>query len=174
MDELNKLAIKYGADKWSKKHHYTPVYFSLFQNKRLEVKKVLEIGVAEGASIHMWREFFPNAMIYGGDNQDNRLHQEERIQVFKCDQSKEEDLLKLIENTGSDIDLFVDDGSHVPIHQILTCLTLMPMLKKNVIYVIEDVADPTIIEKLRKYDCELIRVGQRYDDQLLIVKHKNG
>lgn len=175
MDQLTQLAIKHKTDKWGK-HHYTPVYFDLFHNKskRGAVKKVLEIGVAEGAGVRMFRDFFTNAMIYGADNQDNRLHKEDRIEVFKCDQSKEIDLVKLLEKTGKDLDFVVDDGSHDPKHQLFTCLILMPYLPKSVVYVIEDVAKPEIIkELLTKYDCEIKEVGERYDDKLIIVRHKN-
>lgn len=177
MDELSKLAEKYGADKWGK-HHYTPFYFDLFEFDRTHITKVIEIGAGEGASLRMWREFFPNAMIYGADNQDNRIFKETRIEVIKCDQSKREDLLNLIKTTGFDIDLFVDDGSHKPEDQIFTLATVMPMLKKGATYVIEDVAKPGFVDALdvlgfpNKYHLKEVKVGRRYDDRLVIVKHK--
>jgi len=180
MDELSKLAIKYGADKWGK-HHYTPVYFDLFKDRRNEVKKVLEIGVAEGASLFMWRDFFVNAYILGAEIEDKRLFSDAigRINCYKCDQSSKEDLENLIKQTGSDIDLVVDDGSHKPGDQLFTCLTLMPLLDKYVVYVIEDIATVgvavAIEEALKdKYYCQTIKVGKRYDDRLIIVRHKDG
>ena len=45
-------------------------------------------------------------------------------------------------------------------------------MPKYVVYIIEDVADPTIVDQLKDYDCEIKRVGNRYDDCLIIVKHK--
>jgi 8-demethyl-8-alpha-L-rhamnosyltetracenomycin-C 2'-O-methyltransferase len=169
IDNLNSLAIKYGADKWGK-HHYTPYYATLFENRK-KVRKVIEMGTGEGASLYMWRDFFPRAMIYGADIDPTRVTSVlSRMKIIGCDQSKEGDLIHLIHKTGNDIDLFVDDGSHLPQDQLFTCLTVMPMLRKDAIYVIEDVADPTIKDHILEYKCSLIRVGKRYDDQLIICR----
>src|SRR3990167_2507206 len=147
MDKLTELAIKYKTDKWGK-HHYTPHYYEMFRNnsKRRRVKKVLEIGVGEGAGLRMFRDFFPNAMIYGADNDGTRIFKEDRIEVIPCDQSKKEDLIMLFDIIGLDIDLVIDDGSHKPEDQVYTCMSVMPNLKKGCVYVIEDVADLSILE----------------------------
>jgi len=171
MDKLTKLAIKHKTDKWGK-HNYTPFYYDLFKDKVKEVKKVVEIGAGEGAGLRMFRDFFPNAQIYGGEIDNNRLFTEDRITVFKCNQTNEMDLASLIIETGMDIDLFIDDGSHKPEDQIFTCLVIMPYLVKDSIYVIEDVSDPDIIKKLSKYDCKVVEFSERYDDRIIVVKHK--
>lgn len=178
MDELTELAIKYGTDKWGK-HHYTPVYYELFHNKskRRGVKKVLEIGPAEGAGLKMFRDFFTHAMIYGAEiDQDrvDKLQGLERIQVYKCDQSLQSDLVALVRRTGLDLDLVVDDGSHDPKHQVFTCLQIFSSLPKGSIYIIEDVADDRVFAGLKKmfkeYDIQELRLGKRYDDRLIIIK----
>ena len=42
---------------------------------------------------------------------------------------------------------------------------------------IEDVADETIFEKIKSrfsyYDCQMVKLGKRYDDRLIII-YKNG
>ena len=171
MDDLTQLAIKYGTDKWGK-HHYTPVYYDLFQDKRNEVKKVLEIGPAEGAGLFMFRDFFPNATIYGLEVDEERvkkLQGMDRIIVYRADQGLMEDLA--IENFYDDIDIVIDDGSHNPIDQIFTFHAIMPYLKKGAIYIIEDVADTDIISILStKYYIEVKELGNRYDDRLIIAK----
>ncbi len=177
MDDLSKLAKKYGADKWGK-HNYTPVYYDLFKDRRESVKKVLEIGAGEGASLFMWRDFFPNAHIYAGEIEYSRLLIEKRIEVIKCNQTKEEDLISLINLTGPDIDLFVDDGSHKPEDQLFTALAIMPLLNKDAIYIIEDVVDTKVIaialmKGLHGYYINIKHCGERYDDSLIIIgKHK--
>src|SRR3990167_2538711 len=108
-NELDKLALKYGSDKCPQiKHSYTPYYFNLLKDKQETIKKVLEIGAGEGASLRMWSDFFPNALVYGADNQDGRIFKEDRIEVFRCDQSSKKDLVDLTTKTGSDIDLVID------------------------------------------------------------------
>lgn len=176
MNELSKLAQKYGADKWGK-HSYTPYYWDLFKYKRNDIKNVLEIGAGEGASLRMWRDFFPNADIWGADNQKNRLFQEGVICVLEADQTVVEDLRRLIEVVINDIelDIVIDDGSHNPQDQLFTCMTIMPMLEKRVTYIIEDVADETIFKYLERfYDCTMNKFSERYDDRVITIKHKNG
>ena len=179
---LDELAVKYKTDKTPKlKHHYTDVYHELFKDRRNTVLKVCEIGIAEGASLFMWRDYFPNATIYGGDNDLERvfkLQLQERIKVFACDQHKSQDVESLIEQTGSDIDLFIDDGSHHPTDQLFTCAWIMPLLSKDSIYVIEDVDDiyeTNIFGHLiaSGYNVQVVRVGLRHDDRMIIVRHKD-
>ena len=51
--------------KW---HHYIPLYDRYLETYRNQPIKFLEIGVAEGGSLHMWRRYFgEDAAIYGID-----------------------------------------------------------------------------------------------------------
>ncbi len=176
-DDLTILAKKYGTDRHpGSKHSYTPYYSDLFSNERKSIKKVLEIGVGEGPGLRMWRDFFPNAMIYGAEIDDKRIFKDNRIEVIKCDHSSEKNLRELIKKTGADLDFVVEDGSHKPEDQILTCLTLMPLLKDDVIYIIEDVADLNIIKSLTAYEIEVPKLNrrkERYDDWLVVVRKKH-
>jgi hypothetical protein len=170
MNKLEKLGLKYGTDKIGK-HNYLPVYYEMFNPIRNNVKKVLEIGVAEGAGLKMFRDFFPNAIIFGAENDRNRVFVDPPIQVFYCDQSKADDIDRLLGKIGTDIDIIIDDGSHKAKDQIFTCLEIFPKLKKGSIYIIEDVAKDSVAEEIRKYyECDTLRVGKRYDDQLVILK----
>jgi len=171
MDTLTELAIKYKADKWGK-HHYTPFYYKMFQDKRKKVKKVVEVGAGEGASLYMWRDFFPKATIYSPEIEYGRLFEEERIKVIKCDQSNQSDLFRVLKESGTDIDLFVDDGSHKPFDQVFTFLNVFPHLDSGAIYVIEDVADARIMNDvgISVSNPLIVRLGKRYDDCLIVFK----
>lgn len=136
MTPLCELAIKYGTDKCGK-HQYTPVYYDLLKDKK--VKRVLEIGVYNGASLRMWRDFFPGAEIYGIDIDLRSLIKEDRITCFAGDQTKAYTLRNAALVAGGEFDLIVDDGSHVPDDQILTAWELLPFLAPNGLYIIEDV-----------------------------------
>lgn len=188
MTELCEIAFKYGTDKCPQiNHKYTPFYYELLKDRRDSIRKVLEIGIGcrrrghyypehyvTGASLYMWRDFFPHAEIFGADILPETIFKDERIETFLCDASKKEDLEKLIEKTGSDIDLFIDDGSHIKEHQILTCRTLMPLLKKDVIYVIEDVSNSRIVSRaLNKYDCQILLFeGEHHNSKFIVIKNK--
>ena len=176
MDELTQIAIKYESDRQPySKHSYTPYYFRLFSPIRNSVKKILEIGVGGGAGLKMWRDFFPNAKIYGFDIDPKWIFQDVKINTFLLDQSKKDDLLNLLEKTGTDFDIVIDDASHKAEDQVFTCNFFMQKLPINVIYIIEDVADPSIIDKLIGYDLEvpvLHPLHRRYDDKLIVVRNK--
>jgi hypothetical protein len=97
-----------------------------------------------------------------------------------CDETKEEDVKNLIDQTGSDIDLFIDDGSHDWHHQAFLAKTILPLLKKDVIYIIEDVGFPLhIMDELKDYECSVPRLHYKKNrknhipkDRLLLVKNK--
>lgn len=172
---LCEIGYKYGTDKCPQiKHPYTPVYYDFFKRRIRFVKKVLEIGVWEGSSIRMWRDFFPNAQIYGLDVREESQIEEERIKVFLGD-SRDEKLVKnlILNEMGTDIDFVLDDGSHWPSYQAITCRIIKPLLtKKEVIYAIEDVRFPDELrKKLPEYEIEEINIPKKYrDDGLVIVK----
>ena len=160
----------------------------MFKDQKDSVRKVLEIGIGhkgnmppirgyvKGASLFMWREFFPNAQVYGADILPELVFKDVRIETFQCDQTKKDDLHELIRKTGSGIDILIDDGSHLAEDQLFTCLTLMPLLNKDVTYCIEDMKDIGIIDKIRdegyevNYDRFKPKLG--IDDRLVIVKYK--
>lgn len=147
MTPLCELAKKYGTDKggWHLPsphdpcHNYTPTYFFLFAERQNEVKNVLEIGIADGRSLRMWRDFFPNAEIIGIDNNSACWFEGRRIRCFTADQGSADDLNRVLGNTPPRFDLIVDDGSHEPAHQIFTARTLLPYLTPDGIYVVEDI-----------------------------------
>lgn len=149
MNKLEELAFKYGSHKCPEiGHSYTDFYDHLFAKRRNDVHELLEIGVGskkdsnwpnyvDGASLYMWRDYFPKAKIYGIDIKKKLVFKKGRVQTFLCNQADPVKLTKLIKKIGSDIDIVIDDGSHEPQDIITSCQTLMPLLKKGVVYIIE-------------------------------------
>jgi predicted O-methyltransferase YrrM len=143
---LCALAVQYGTDKWGK-HTYTTVYHNLFKDRREQVHKVLEIGVLGGASLRMWRDYFPHAMVYGIDNNRDALFTEDRITTVYADQHQLTDLEATIGTIGGDFDLIVDDGSHFSDEQILTANFFKQYLAPNGVLIIEDVKFPNRVTR---------------------------
>lgn len=181
MNKLDDLFYKYKADKTPRiKHHYSEVYYELMKDKQLTAKKILEIGTAEGASLFAWRDFFPNAVIFGFEIDPKRVDlflKEPRLVVYEGDQSNEEDLFNLIERTGPDIDFVIDDGSHIVEHQIYTAKFTIPSLNPGATYIIEDVdtaRSERIFEELWNrfphLSVQMIKVGTRHDDRMIIIR----
>jgi hypothetical protein len=93
-----------------------------------------------GASLRVWRDYFPKAQVIGANIDKDILFKEERIETFLLDQTNEDSIrdfwgqVKAIE-----FDLMVDDG----LHQFSAGMTLFKnsvhRLASDGIYVIEDV-----------------------------------
>jgi hypothetical protein len=142
--DLNALAVIYGSDKWGN-HFYTQHYmthFSAFKNKKINL---LEIGVGGykskirgGESLYMWKRYFPYAKIFSLDIYDKSFLEEKRIRIFKGNQADENFLLNTVVKEIGEIDLIIDDGSHINNDVIETFKILFPRLKEGGIYVIED------------------------------------
>jgi hypothetical protein len=87
----------------------------------------------------MWTDYFPNATIHGADIDPSCRDCEsysERIKFHLVDQGNVSNLQSLAE--FSPFDLIVDDGNHWWREQIVSFLTLFPLLKKGGIYIVED------------------------------------
>ena len=183
MTELCDIAAMYGTDKCPQiKHPFTEFYYEMLKDKRESTRKVVEIGIGmmpplyiRGASLYMWRAFFPNALVYGADIDPSLLFNCDRIKTLYCDQNNRGDLIRLLESTGTDIDLFVEDGTHLPDDQIFTARIVVPMLDASTVYVIEDARHyEVIIDALSEFDCTPIRKRHRSwkDDCLVVVRRK--
>ena len=146
MTELCKLAVKYGTDKFQK-HHYTEVYSIYFNPIRYKCMNILEIGVAHGASIKMWLDYFPNSQIFGMDISipefitNNFGNNDIRFTFINGSQYNPNDLDNIIKS-GKNFDIIIDDGSHVAEHQQFSFVYLWKYLKPNGIYAIEDLNCP--------------------------------
>jgi hypothetical protein len=98
---------------------------------------MLEIGINTGSSLRLWKEFFPFAFIHGADI--GFSDEGDRYKVHKVDQSKVEDLLSLSAEVQEAF-FIIDDGSHIPEHQLLTLDVLfVKTLIPGGIYIIEDI-----------------------------------
>lgn len=133
--------LRYGGADSDTCHEYTTIYHDLLGHRRENIKRVLEVGVNAGSSLRMWREYFPNALIIGLDNNYDCLFMEDRIMCILADQGDRKSLLAAMEYAGGKFDLIIDDGSHELHHQILTMNTLAPFLEDDGIYVVEDIRD---------------------------------
>lgn len=123
--------------KW---HHYLPIYDRYFGHWRGREVRFLEIGVAKGGSLDMWRKYFgPEAKIFGIDiNDDCRKFDGVSGTIRIGSQADREFLQQVVEEMGGVIDVVLDDGSH-NMNDIKTTLeALFPRMSDNGVYMIED------------------------------------
>lgn len=167
MSLLHKLGIKYQTDKYDSSHtiknmSFCDIYDKYFINIRYNVKKFVEIGILNGQSLRMWKEYFPNAIIYGIDiNPDCKQYEEERIKCFIGDQNDDNFLLK-IKNIIGKYDILVDDGSHITKHQIKSFNFLYENCNNNGFYIIEDLRN-SYEEWNSNHDIRNLWPGMKYN-----------
>jgi predicted O-methyltransferase YrrM len=137
--DLTRLADKYGTDKGSSTHNYTDVYEYFLMPMRSRARRVFEIGVASGASLLMWRDFFPKAMVYGIDIEDSSRLDSGRISTFIADQGDRKQLGRFITKNGAAFDMILDDGGHTMEQQQISLGFLFPDVKPGGYYILEDV-----------------------------------
>ena len=163
--ELSALCDIYGTDKgelqkfghpysWAS-HNYADFYARHFDHCRNSVKNVFECGLGTnnpnlpssmgisgkpGASLRVWRDYFPNSMVYGADIDRDVLFEEERIKTYFIDQLVPASIESYWDLVGiTDFDLMVDDGLHTFEAGVTLFLNSVSRLASNGIYVIEDV-----------------------------------
>jgi hypothetical protein len=99
---------------------------------------LLEIGIHKTESLRLWKGYFKKIRLCGIDR-DEIPFSDNDVRVFQVDQSKTEDLRRFRDIVGNRFDIIIDDGSHVPSHQILTLKELWVLLRPGGVYVIEDI-----------------------------------
>jgi hypothetical protein len=135
---LRDVGSAAGTDKTA--HHGYERFYPQFLAplRRLKRLGIVEIGYGEGHSIPFWRQLFPRAQIYCIDR-DVSLTGEGYV-VFKLDQSDPEALAHAIGLITDPVHLVVDDGSHLPSHQLSTFSILFEsLLQPAGVYIVEDI-----------------------------------
>jgi hypothetical protein len=154
---LKALFDRYGSDK-STGHNYECLYGPLLKNPNA-VTAVLEIGLGTdnvavvsnmgqtgkpGASLRAFRDFLPNAQLYGADVDSGALFEEERIQTFFVDQTDLSSFEALGRNVQSEFDLIIDDGLHSPNANVAVMIFALGKLKRGGSFVVEDIASSAL------------------------------
>jgi len=134
---LYDIGARHGTDKAGQRQ-LLHVYEEYFEPLRTTELLLVEIGVLGGASLRMWRDYFPRAQIFGIDvDPGAEAHAGDRITVLIGSQSDTRFLDTVLERTGRP-DIVLDDGSHQARDQITTLLHLWRHVKPGGIYVVED------------------------------------
>jgi hypothetical protein len=135
--EFYKIGEVTNSDKfWRHKYHYFyPKYIEYYKN--VKNAAMLEIGVDNKYSLNLWLEYFQDAYIYAVDI--GVSDKGERYEIIKADQSNIFELENLKRIIKKPLFLILDDGSHIPNHQLLTFDNLFDILLPGGTYIIEDI-----------------------------------
>jgi len=171
---LCDLMTKYYTDKCPNDHNYSYYYYNMFAGREAKVLNVFEMGIGHsntsftcnmshlnnyqvGSSLKAWREFFPNATIYGADINEDAVTEakSDRIKTFKINQLNADDLQQAF-HFLPDFDFIVDDGYHDFNANVSMFENSVKNLKEGTgVYVIEDVRPqdlPRFIVKIKEWE----------------------
>jgi predicted O-methyltransferase YrrM len=181
---LEELVDNSRTDK-NTKHSYLPLYQKLLEDKKYTAKNVLEIGIFQGGSIKLWRDFFTNATVWGLDIMNSndvwdKLKNDDRIILYTEVNAYN---IQFFSNTFLDkktrYDFILDDGPHT-LETMKECIQLYSqLLTDDGILIIEDVQSWDWIDALKSqvpdhlkqyvhtYDLRFVK--DRYDDIVFTI-----
>ena len=106
------------------------------------VRRVVEFGVLHGASIRWLAECFPRAEIIGADilPEQPEWPRDPRISYRQVDQADRQTVSHQCSNSiEGDVELIIDDGSHMPRHQASCLAEGMARVRPGGLYIVEDI-----------------------------------
>jgi predicted O-methyltransferase YrrM len=115
-------------------------YNKFFEPRRYSVQSLLEVGIAYGGSLLLWRDYFPNATImgidiYGCDTVENK---ERIIPIYTNAYSV--DFVKLLAKESFDV--VIDDGPHSFESMCFFLTHYIDLVKSGGLLVLEDIINP--------------------------------
>lgn len=161
------------SDKGSVHSYISDYYEEALKPYRHTAKSILEIGVLNGASTRLWREYFINAGIVGIDI---TPQQPEPGIAYICGDAYHNDTILLFEQQ---FDVIIDDGPHTLESQLYFILHWYSKLKPGGLMVVEDIQSDSDAVRLitlaqqKDYQAKLIdlrHIKGRYDDLILEIK----
>ena len=139
MNELKKFFYKNNKKDLNKWLHYFDIYeenFSKFKKRKITI---LEIGIAKGGSLRMWKNYFSSdSTIVGIDiNPECKKFEKDNIKTYIGNQTDVNFLGSVIKDIGKP-DIIIDDGGHTSSQQIISFNYLFGHLNDKGIYLVED------------------------------------
>ena len=130
---------KYDSDKKTMLH-YVKNYEEYFYPIMNEPVKLLELGVLNGGSVMMWRDYFEYGTIVGLDSKNVSIEDHDRIYLYQGFQEDTNLLTRIGEERAPEgFDIIIDDCSHIAKYTRTSFWHLFDHhLKHGGIYVIED------------------------------------
>jgi len=183
-------------------HNYTTLYYSLFKDLKEKPLRIFELGLGTnnmdvpsnmgpggrpGASLYGWKEFFPNASIFGADIDQRVLFNTDHISTFYCDQTNPEVIQNMWNNPQlkDDFDIIVEDGLHTYSANVCFFENSIHKLKPSGYYIIEDIHNnykDLFLSKIEEWKVKypnclfnLVEIPstRNYQDNSLLVVYKN-
>ena len=123
-------------DKWV---HYFSIYEKWFSPYRGKDIVFVEIGVQNGGSIQMWKDYFGKSAQIVGIDIDGRCKQFEEEQIsIEIGSQEDKNFWREFKEKYPRVDILLDDGGHTMNQQITTFREMFPHIKDGGLYMCED------------------------------------
>ncbi len=137
--DLSGLFAGHEGPEVHKWHHYIPLYDRYLSHWRGRPVRFLEIGVAKGGSLNMWRRYLGrDAVIFGIAVDPSCAAFDGQAGAVRIGSQDDPDLLMSVVDEMGGVDVVLDDGSHEMDHIRASLAALFPRLPKGGLYMIED------------------------------------
>lgn len=139
MTELRKIFSEHQGNIIHKWDHYFEIYDRHFARFKHQQPVILEIGVAKGGSMEMWRKYFgEGCKIIGIDiNPACRQFENDHTKIYIGSQG-DRNFLQSIKKEIPKVDILIDDGSHMMEHLKISFQELYDWVDENGVYLAED------------------------------------
>jgi len=161
--KISEAFERCGSDKTTD-HSYGDFYDDITQ--QYQIRSVLEIGVFQGGGLAAWKLFNSGISVIGVDT--------EKLTAFPTIIATTPDYAPVVdycEAHSLKFDIIIDDGGHQEVSQILGLYYLRQFLNPSGLYVIEDIQNDDIANRMQQMDgfvIDLRNIKQRYDDVLAV------
>jgi len=154
--KISTILSKYGKDTDKIWHHrYGKAYDELFSRfNRKAPLNIMEVGTQKGATLLAWKEYFPNANVYGVDIVDVVLKKYRKNTVTRVIT----DIKRL--DTDIEFDIIIDDGSHYLADIVYVVANYLMPLRNSGLMILEDVRFPELTLKI--IDNLIIDIGTSF------------
>ena len=127
----------YRSEKHSSYFHAYEKLFSKYVNKKITF---VEVGVLNGGSLFMWRDYFgQEARIIGIDNNPAaKIWENHGFEIFIGDQASSKFWDNFKKKIGA-VDILLDDGGHTDLQQATTLFEFINNINDGGLLVVEDV-----------------------------------
>ena len=137
-DDLDDLMIRYKTHKSSLHHDYAESYSNAFAPLKDKAIKFLEIGIDEGDSVRVWEGYFSRAELHFIDIKTSCFYKSTRSHYHIADQQDAQQLSAVMQQTGGNFDIIIDDGGTSMAQQVTSFSTLFPHVKSQGLYIVEN------------------------------------
>ncbi len=139
---LCDIGNKYDVYKSTQRAH-TLFYDGIFRKNRNTKLNIAKLGILNGGSLLMWKEYFINSQIYGFECNEGRSDKQnvnnDRISILNIDITNKDNITKSFSELNVLFDIIIDDTTQHFEDQVKIIENIYQYLKPGGVLIIEDI-----------------------------------